>query len=132
MHRLEACVTLKPMNKTILYDGECGLCSRSVRFIKKRSLPGTFEYEPLQSAPGQTLLYEHGLDNDLSTLVYIEEGHAYIRSTATLRICLLLRFPWPILYPMVIWIPVKWRDAAYRKIANNRHRFAKSPSCELE
>ncbi len=33
----------------IIYDGECGLCQASVRWIKKNQLPNRFEYVTCQS-----------------------------------------------------------------------------------
>lgn len=81
---------------------------------------------------GQKLLLEHGLDpSQLSTMVLIQGGKAYLRSTAALRIARNLPQPWPLLYGFIL-IPRFLRDTAYSWFAERRYQwFGKSESCRL-
>src|SRR3990172_5243049 len=103
----------------VLYDGYCGLCNRSVQFLQKRQPADSMEYASLQSAQGQKVLTSCGLPTKkFGTLVFYEEGHCYLRSTAGLRILRYLRFPWPLLYGLLL-IPAFLRDPVYNLIAHN-------------
>jgi len=105
----------------VLYDGYCALCDRSVQFLQKRQSPRALDYASLQSAQGQKVLASCGLSTrEFDTLVFYEEGHCYLRSTAGLRILRYLRFPWPLLYGLLL-IPAFLRDPVYNLIAHNRY-----------
>jgi predicted DCC family thiol-disulfide oxidoreductase YuxK len=107
----------------VLYDGYCALCNGSVAFLQARQQPGALDFASLQSARGQALLKEVGLSGDkFDTLVLFEKGHAYLRSTAALRLLRYLRFPWPPLYVFIV-IPPFLRDPVYNLIAHNRYRW---------
>jgi predicted DCC family thiol-disulfide oxidoreductase YuxK len=60
-------------------------------------------------------------------MVLIENGRAYVRSTAALRVLRRLRGPWPIFYPS-IWVPRPIRDFVYGLIARNRKRWFAPPT----
>lgn len=116
----------------LLFDGVCNLCNGSVNFIIDRDPAGYFKFAPLQSASGRKLLEEHGLPTDsMDTLVLVEGGRSYVRSTAALRIARRLTFPWPLLVVGFL-VPRVLRDLAYKLIATNRYRwFGKSETCRL-
>lgn len=62
-------------------------------------------------------------------MVFLEEGRAYLRSTAFLRIMRRLPFPWPLLHAAVI-VPRPLRDLVYDLIARHRYRlFGRRESC---
>ncbi|MNW54281.1 hypothetical protein D3C74_318750 [compost metagenome] len=68
-------------------------------------------------------------EDSLGTMVLVENGIAYRRSTAALRIAKGLRFPWPLLYIFIV-IPPSLRNAVYKWIAANRYRwFGKDEAC---
>ena len=111
----------------VLYDGECGLCSRGVLFVYRRDPQGRFAFASLQSALGRRLLREHGLPEDrLDTLVLVQDGRAWTRSDAALRIGRGLRLPWRWLAALGWLAPRRLRDAAYDIIARRRHRLGLS------
>lgn len=116
----------------LLFDGVCNLCNGSVNFIIDRDPAAYFKFAPLQSASGRALLEKHHLPSDrMDTLVLVEDDHAYVRSTAALRIARRLVSPWPLLALFLI-VPRFLRDLAYKLIAANRYRwFGKSESCRL-
>lgn len=120
-----------PEHPVVLFDGVCNLCNGFVQFIRKRDPKRTFRFASLQSDVGQALLAEMGRRNELSTVVLIEKGRAYDRSTAALRIVRHLRFPWPIV--CILWVlPQFLRDALYSWVGRNRYQwFGKSDTCVI-
>lgn len=110
------------MQPVVLYDGECGLCNRAVRVIIARDRRAVFRFAPLQSPLGVRLCGAHGILG-LDTLVLIEDGRAWTRSTAALRIARRLRWPWPLAYAAIV-LPPPLRDLAYRAVAATRQRWS--------
>ena len=93
------------------------------------------EREPIAHS-GRPLLEEllapHGLTRSTErSLILIEGGRAYLRSTASLRIAARLAFPWSLLRVFLI-VPAPIRDAVYRIVAGVRHRLAgPSNACDV-
>lgn len=106
----------------LLYDGACGFCTRSVLFVFRRDPHGRIHFASLQSDAGRAALATHGIADDRSTLVLIDDQGAHVRSTGALRAARLLRWPWSWAYAAHI-VPRRWRDAAYDWIARHRHRL---------
>ena len=117
----------------VLFDGVCNFCNRSVRFIINRDPGAHFRFAPLQSDLARQLLAQHNLPtNALDSMVLIEAEKVFTRSTASLRIARRLRFPWPLVCYLLIWIPRPLRDAAYNFIARHRYRFfGRTDTCPL-
>ena len=116
----------------ILFDGTCAFCEGSVRFIARRDPEAYFRFGASQSPRGVELLAAHGLTREMTrSMVLIEDGQVYLRSTATLRIAKRLPFPWK-LAAAFLYLPRPLRDAAYRVVAAVRHRIAgTSNACEV-
>ncbi len=116
----------------VLFDGVCNFCNASVNFILKRDPKGVFRFAPLQSETAKRLLEKFHLPlDDLDTMVLIENGKAYTRSTAGLRIARHLNAAWPLLYGFIV-LPRFFRDTIYRLIARNRYRwFGKRETCMI-
>ena len=116
----------------VLFDGVCNLCNGTVRFILRRDPRKRFVFAPLQSEKGRELLQQHGMPADyLQGFVLIEDGQAFIASTAALRITRRLSGLWPIFYALII-IPRFFRDAVYRWIARNRYDwFGRKETCPI-
>ena len=116
----------------ILFDGVCNLCERSVQTVLRHDPTGYFHFASLQGAAGQQLLQQYGLHgNDMKSFVLIENGKAYTRSTAALRVCRNLTGPLRWLYPF-IFLPAFLRNRVYDLIAANRYRwFGRKTECWL-
>jgi predicted DCC family thiol-disulfide oxidoreductase YuxK len=116
----------------IIFDGFCGLCSRIVRFIKRRDKKKLFSYFPLQSKEAEAFSGLNSTDPvDLSTVILIAQSRFYYRSEAAIRILMALGGVYR-LSAILLAIPAKIRDWFYTLIAMNRHRFfGKTDSCEL-
>ena len=116
----------------LLYDGLCYLCNWIVRFALKRDPEGRLRFASLQSAAGQNLLERHGLGYEaFDTSLLLEDGRVYDRSTSALRALRYLRFPWPLLYGLII-VPPVLRDPVYDLIARNRFNwFGQMDACPI-
>lgn len=116
----------------VLFDGVCNFCNASVQFILKRDPKGYFRFASLQSDAGRELLAQYHIDpqkND--SIVLIENGRAYLRSTAALRISRRLVAGWPAIYAFMA-VPGFIRDGMYDFIAKNRYRwFGRKDQCMM-
>ena len=118
-------------NAVILFDGVCNLCNGAVTFIIDHDPDAYFVFAPLQS---EALAARLGPELDpadvLGSIVLLEGGQRFTRSTAALRVARKLRGVWP-LYAFIL-IPRPVRDRVYRWIARNRYRwFGKTDTCRL-
>jgi predicted DCC family thiol-disulfide oxidoreductase YuxK len=116
----------------VLFDGTCAFCERAVIFIATRDPAGYFRFGASQSPEAAALLAPLGLTRDTArSIILLEDGRAYLRSTASLRIAARLTFPWS-LAGVLLLVPAPIRDAAYRVVAAIRHRVAgPSNACEI-
>lgn len=107
----------------VLVDGVCHFCQGATKYIIARDPKGYFHFGSLQSDEGQRLLRAGGIEpGQLDTVVLIEDGVYYTKSTAALRIAKRLRFPYPLVNVFVL-IPRGLRDIVYNWVARNRYRW---------
>lgn len=120
------------MRGTILFDGVCNLCNGFVRFVIARDSGARFRFAALTSPAAGALLQRNGVAAPIpDSIVLMEEGTAYFRSDAALRIARGLRFPWPLLYGFVL-VPRAIRDRVYDFIAARRYRwFGRRDACMI-
>jgi len=116
----------------VLFDGVCNLCNGTVNFIIDHDPAGDFRFAPLQSSVAETYLENaDGPDRELGTIVLVEHGQTYVRSTAALRIARRLSGPWSLL-SLALVIPRPLRDAVYNVIAANRYDwFGQRDQCRM-
>ncbi len=118
-------------NKSIvLFDGVCNLCNNSIQFIIKRNKKQNLFYASLQSDAAQDILLQLQIKKfNLDSIILIENGILYQKSTAILKVCKHLNGGWRLCYGFII-IPKCIRDYSYSVIASNRYKwFGKSESC---
>ncbi|WP_316842439.1 DUF393 domain-containing protein [Pedobacter gandavensis] len=106
----------------IFFDGICNLCNHTVQFIIKRDQNDYFRFAALQSEVAKKKLRTINGEQHLSTIVLLENGKTYYRSTAALRIARRLSGLWPLWYGFII-IPAFIRDFFYQLISKNRYRI---------
>ena len=118
-------------NRTILfYDGECGVCSRTVRFILKNERSNNLYFSSLQSDFAILFLSKFGIKSVNSNTLYLfENGKLFNKSHAAMKLIPYLKVPFGLLKTLYIF-PRFLRDFVYDRIAVNRKVFFKDV-CEL-
>jgi len=102
------------------YDGDCGLCARSVQFILRHDAARRYRFSPIQSALGKAICTEAGIDPaDPSSFVAIVEGRLHSKSDAVLRVAISFGGPWRIL-SLLLLVPRPCRDLLYDLVARRR------------
>ncbi len=121
-----------PDGPVVLYDGVCGLCARSVRWILHHERDHEIRFAPLQGPTAELARAKFAhIPQALDTVVYLDGGKAYLRSKAFLHMAKHLRAPWRWIYA-VRWWPAVLGDLGYRIVAATRYRlFGKVDACEL-
>lgn len=117
----------------VLFDGVCNLCTASVQFIVARDPRGTIRFASLQSRAAGRLLAPLGVTPapEPQTVLLLEDGRLYTRSTAALRIARKLSGLWPLLI-VFLAVPRPLRDAVYDFIGRHRYRwFGRTEACWL-
>lgn len=119
------------MRSIILYDGVCSFCNQSVQFIIKRDPNEYYKFASLQGEIGQKLLDQLQVMKDIKAIVLIENETFYLKSSAALRICIRLKWPWK-MFGILLIVPRFIRDFFYDIVANNRYKwFGKQENCML-
>jgi predicted DCC family thiol-disulfide oxidoreductase YuxK len=115
----------------VLYDGVCGLCQRSVKFLLKRDR-GQLWYAPLQGETAAALRARHPeIPQTLESVVLVENDRVHVRSKAFLYGAKYLTAPWRWAY-YLRWLPAFLLDLFYRVIARVRYRvWGKFDTCQL-
>lgn len=119
------------MSSIVLFDGVCNFCNGAVNFIIRHDKKRRFSFAALQSETGQRLRAEYAIDDDIDSIILIEDGRAYLHSTAGLRVAKGLGGIWAASYGSII-VPAFIRDFAYRTFAKYRYRlFGKKDVCMI-
>ncbi|MQA93284.1 MAG: DUF393 domain-containing protein [Streptosporangiales bacterium] len=123
------------LRPVIVYDGDCGFCTRSVRFLERYVRP-----------PGTITAFQERTDEELAALKVSRERaeHEVIWAGPSGRVeggadavaAILLSSPFPYWWPVgsAMWLPAvrPTAHAAYRWVADNRMRLpGGTPACAL-
>jgi len=119
----------------VFYDGHCGFCHRTVRFLLHHDRDGSlFRFAPLH---GETFAKELPAEEQPklpdSMVVLTAEGRILVRSEAMLHILRRLPGGWPRLAAGLERLPRGLRDLAYSVFARLRRLLAPRPenACPL-
>ena len=121
----------------VIYDGECGFCNRSIRWLLRRDRGDQLRFAPSTAPAVAQLLSSHGVQPfgqgsspDLSRetmLVFRNIGDSMeellVRSNAMLACLRVLPQPWAAVAAILRLIPRPVREWAYRLIARWRYRI---------
>lgn len=115
-------------NDLVMYDGHCGLCHGTVRFLLSEDRAGdTFRYAPLESDAAKKALA--GMtDLPDSVIVKRADGKIKFRSEAVLYLLQRLGGFWHTLAFFAGFIPLGLRDWAYDRVAAMRRYLFKRPA----
>ncbi len=110
-------------DKVVLFDGVCRLCSAWARFLIRFDRKKQLRLASVQSDAGQSILKSHGFPSDsFHTMLFVDNGVLYERSSAFIRVMTVLPLPWK-LASVVRIVPLQIRDWVYDRIALNRYRL---------
>jgi predicted DCC family thiol-disulfide oxidoreductase YuxK len=130
---------LSPAGRSVLlYDGECGLCQFTVRWMLRHDPGGRLLFAAQQTAVGGEIFHRHSLDKEQVNSAVLVTGFATpqellaVRSDAILGALRELGGGWAVLASIARVVPRPLRDAAYRWLARNRIRlFGKANTCSI-
>jgi predicted DCC family thiol-disulfide oxidoreductase YuxK len=123
----------------LVFDGECNLCNRAAQFVLDHDRRGRVLLCASQSESGRALLASgpkrgapaEPVRRPDETIFLIEGERIDDKSTAALRLCRALGFPWSLLAVLGI-VPRAMRDLVYDLVARNRYRwFGRRESCRM-
>jgi predicted DCC family thiol-disulfide oxidoreductase YuxK len=128
-----------PARHLLLYDGDCGLCDRSVRFVAERDPGGLFAFAPLASDRARAVLARHDVPPDEPARTFFVAADAETRrerllsrSDAAVFVGRTLGAGVGLGARVLRVLPRRLRDAAYDFVARHRHRFFPRPaSCAV-
>jgi len=112
----------------VFYDGDCGFCHRSVRFLAERDTRGAFRFAPLDGPTFLRLVPEaarRGLPDSL--VIHTGGGHVLVQSAATLHCLRQLGGGFRVLAWLGALVPAALLDASYAAFARNRQRWFARP-----
>lgn len=118
----------------LLFDGECGLCQASVRFILRHERHPTLHFAPLAGQFGSAVLARHPALASANSMVWVTDAEGpdervVIRSAAALGAVRCLGGLWALLGVFVL-IPQPIRDRLCDLVARHRHRIGLA-ACSL-
>ncbi|MDH7446097.1 thiol-disulfide oxidoreductase DCC family protein [Aquimarina sp. 2201CG14-23] len=119
-------------NKSIIiYDGVCGFCNKSVQFILQNKPNSEIRFIAFQSEIAKELMAKKEIKTDMSSILLVENGKLYSKSSAVLKVLNKLNTRWKYLYYFII-IPAPIRDFCYSIIAKYRYIImGSSDQCRL-
>ena len=119
------------MDRIVLFDGVCNYCNAMVNFTMRHDPEKKYKFAALQSDIGKRLRREHGIGDEVDSVILIEDGKAFTYSTAGLRIARNLNGIYSLSYILII-IPAFIRDGAYKLFAKYRYGlFGRTEECMM-
>eukprot|EP00040_Diaphanoeca_grandis_P043790 m.10262 g.10262 ORF g.10262 m.10262 type:complete len:183 (+) comp8214_c0_seq1:208-756(+) len=129
--------TLQPTSEhdsILFFDGVCNLCDGAVNFVADNDSKERVRFGAIQKNKDRLIhfgagKYAEGGEEELSTVVLIQDGQVYTHSTAVFRVVALLDHPLHFLSVLSL-IPESVRDFGYSVVAKHRYAvFGSVDSC---
>jgi hypothetical protein len=115
----------------MFYDGECGLCSRTVQWCLRNDKRGIVRFAPIQGST-YAALDNPNKPTDISTMVLAEGAQLFIKSTGVLRLMTNMGGIWKPLGQIGLSCPGILRDKVYDFVAKRRLKFfGSADSCAM-
>ncbi|MBL1215922.1 MAG: DUF393 domain-containing protein [Planctomycetes bacterium] len=120
----------------LLFDGECGLCSRAVQTILNNERERhTLRFAPLNGEYGRALRARHPELDSIDSMIWYDPpaGTIRARSDAALCVCRYLGGRFRLYAGIGRLMPRRIRDWLYGVLARHRHRIpvGRSRTCTL-
>ncbi|MBX7113280.1 MAG: DUF393 domain-containing protein [Myxococcaceae bacterium] len=112
----------------LFYDGSCGLCHASVKFVLKHERENNTDFSPLGSEAFRSRVNEaqRSVLPD-SLVVWTSDGRLLVKSAAVVHLGRRLGGFWKVLANVGNLLPDFLLDAVYDFIARNRQKVFKKP-----
>lgn len=118
-------------SRLVFYDGECGLCQKSVQWLLNHDSEGRLLFAPLQGTTAADTLSKVPELSGVDSIVFLEDERLYVRSRAIFQIARYLDPGWRWLRHFRV-IPAFLTDLGYRFIAKIRYRvWGKADVCRI-
>jgi predicted DCC family thiol-disulfide oxidoreductase YuxK len=123
--------------RIVLYDGVCGFCNGSVRWLIAHDRGERLRYAALQGETAAALRARHPeISTGLDTIVFVESAPGgewvWLRSAAVFRVMRELPAPWCWIAPLRWLLPRGLWDVAYGAFARRRYRwFGRLEACPI-
>lgn len=122
----------------MLYDGDCAICNRAVKFVAQReknirfaSLRGETVKPYLDETMRNWVALGRATGKNVDSIVFVDGGKAYSKSEALIRIGKKMDGGWKILATMAGAFPRPLLDWGYDAFARGRYRwFGKAEACD--
>ena len=122
----------------VVFDGHCGLCNGTVRWLLRRDRRDRLRFVAMESAKVEGMLARLGMSGmRLETMLVVREAggaqeRALMRSDAVVALLKELPRPWPWVGAALGMVPRAVRDGGYRLVARWRYRiWGKLESCPV-
>lgn len=116
------------MTDHVFYDGACGFCHRSVRFLAAHDRAGRLRFAPLGGSTFQGFVpaaEAAGLPDSL--VVRTGDGRLLVQGDAALHLLRGLGAGWRALAAILALVPRSLRERGYAAFARNRQRWFAQP-----
>ena len=111
----------------VLYDGDCNFCNKWISFTKSKLQKNEISFISLNSSKAIAILDDYKIRNQ-DSVVYIKDNIVFFKSSAVLKICKQLQFPYNLLYFFTI-LPAFLLDFCYDFIAKRKLKLAPKKQC---
>ena len=114
-------------SSVLLYDGQCGLCSGTVRFLLRHERRHSLQFAALDGAVSRRVIARHPELRGVDSVVWVDAPDTpaecvMVRSEAALRVARYLGGAWRMALACRL-VPRPVRDRAYDLVARHRHRL---------
>ena len=106
----------------LIYDDECSFCSYIVQRLSSLIETSLIVFIPFKSSKGKELIDYYNIEN-IDSVIYVDnKKNIYLKATAVLNVCKMMRFPYNLLYLFHI-LPNSFLNIVYDFFARNRSIF---------
>lgn len=122
---------------TLLFDGECAVCDRTVTWLLARDPEGLLAFAPLEGPTAEAIRGRHPeWPEDLDSLVFVQQSSTgeqlHFHSTAVLTAVGTLPGPLSAAAHALLVVPAVVRDPFYKAFARVRYRiFGTLDACRM-
>jgi len=117
-------------HELVFYDGRCGLCHHSIRFLLARDRDGAlFRYAPLFGETFEAQVPDEAREGLADSLVVLRyDGVLLQRASGVFQLLWRLGGFWGVVGMVGSWLPSRLTDWGYDRVAEVRHQLFERPA----